>query len=108
MSAISASNTGPRSNRGTSPDTIRICGVPVGDVGLFSSALIALALVLACFGIGYAVVVLANQLNRPWLMIPILLALAVGGFIFYIQVLNRLDAIALSHREALSEELCKA
>jgi ABC-2 type transport system permease protein len=71
------------------------------------SALIALALVLACFGIGYAVVVLAADLNRPWLMIPILLTLAVGGFTFYIQVLNRLDAIALNHREALSEELCK-
>lgn len=72
------------------------------------SALIALALVLACFGVGYAVVVLANHVHRPWLMIPILLALAVGGFVFYLQVLNRLDAIALSHREALSEELCKA
>jgi ABC-2 type transport system permease protein len=72
------------------------------------SALIALALVLACFGIGFAIVVLANHLNRPWLMIPIFLALAVGGFIFYIQVLNRLDTIALNHREALSEELCKA
>jgi len=41
-------------------------------------------------------------------MIPIFLALAVSGLIFYIQVLDRLDAIALNHREDLSEELCKA
>jgi ABC-2 type transport system permease protein len=72
------------------------------------SALIALALVLACFGVGDAIVVLANHLHRPWLMIPILLTLAVAAFAFYLQVLNRLDAIALNHREALAEELCKA
>jgi ABC-2 type transport system permease protein len=71
------------------------------------SALIALALILVCFGVGYAIVVLANHLNRPWLMIPIFLALAGAAFAFYIHVLNRLDSIALHHREALSEELCK-
>jgi hypothetical protein len=54
MSAISASNTGPRSNRGTSPDTIRICGVPVGDFGIFSSTLIALALgFITFFGVTF-------------------------------------------------------
>jgi ABC-2 type transport system permease protein len=59
-------------------------------------------------GIGYGVVILANNFGRPWLMVPIFLGLAIIGFIFYLNVLNRLDAIALEHREALSEELCKA
>jgi ABC-2 type transport system permease protein len=71
------------------------------------SALIALAIVIACFGVGYAGVVLANYYNRPWLMIPLFLILAAAAFIFYIQVLNRLDTIALTHREELAEELCK-
>jgi len=72
------------------------------------SALIALGIVAACFGIGYAGVVLANYYHRPWLMVPIFLLLATAAFIFYIQVLNRLDTIALTHREELAEELCKA
>jgi hypothetical protein len=41
-------------------------------------------------------------------MIPILFALAIAAFTFYVVVLNRLDTIALNHREALTEELCKA
>jgi hypothetical protein len=41
-------------------------------------------------------------------MIPILLALAAAAFTFYVAVLNRLDTIALNHREALAEELYKA
>jgi ABC-2 type transport system permease protein len=72
------------------------------------SALIALGMVAGCFAIGFGVVVLTNHLHRPWLMIPIFLALAASGLIFYLQVLDRLDAIALNHREDLSEELCKA
>ncbi|WP_260737371.1 hypothetical protein [Tunturiibacter lichenicola] len=71
------------------------------------SALIALAIVIACFGVGYGGVLLTNHLNRPWLLVPIFLALAAAAFVFYIQVLNRLDTIAINHREALSEELCK-
>ena len=71
------------------------------------SALIALGIVVACFGVGYAAVLLANYFNRPWLMVPIFLVLATTAFIFYIQVLNRLDTIALTHREELAEELCK-
>jgi ABC-2 type transport system permease protein len=71
------------------------------------SALIALAVVAACCGIGFAVIVLTQRLNHPLLMIPIFLLLALAGLVFYTQVLNRLDIIALNHREALSEELCK-
>jgi ABC-2 type transport system permease protein len=71
------------------------------------SVLIALGILVACAAIGFAVLVLAADFGRPWLMIPILLALAIAAFTFYVVVLNRLDTIALNHREALAEELCK-
>jgi ABC-2 type transport system permease protein len=72
------------------------------------SALLALAVIVACAAIGAAVLFLCSYLNRPWLMIPIFLALEIAAFIVYLQVLNRLDALALTHRETLTEELCKA
>jgi ABC-2 type transport system permease protein len=72
------------------------------------SVLIALGILVACAGIGFAVLVLATYFGRPWLMIPILFALAIAAFAFYVVVLNRLDTIALNHRETLTEELCKA
>jgi ABC-2 type transport system permease protein len=72
------------------------------------SALIALGIFLGCFAIGCGVIALASFLDRPWLMIPIFLALAAAAFVFYQQVLNRLDAKALLHRQDLAEELCKA
>jgi ABC-2 type transport system permease protein len=72
------------------------------------SVLIALGILVVCAGIGFAVLVLASDFNRPWLMIPVMLALAIAAFTFYLIVLNRLDTIALNHREALTEELCKA
>ncbi|MCU1250233.1 MAG: hypothetical protein JWQ49_3262 [Edaphobacter sp.] len=71
------------------------------------SVLIALGILAACAAIGFAVLVLASNFGRPWLMIPILFALAIAAFTFYVVVLNRLDTIALNHREALTEELCK-
>jgi ABC-2 type transport system permease protein len=72
------------------------------------SVLLALGILVACAGIGFAVLTLSAYFGRPWLMIPILLALAIAAFTFYVVVLNRLDSIALNHREALAEELCKA
>lgn len=72
------------------------------------SVLLAMGILVACAGIGFAVVFLANYLGRPWLMVPVLLALAAVAFAVYLVVLNRLDTIALTHREALVEELCKA
>jgi hypothetical protein len=58
MSAISTSNSRPFSNRGDTPATtrggIRIWGVPIGDFGLFSSTLIALALgFITFFGVTF-------------------------------------------------------
>jgi ABC-2 type transport system permease protein len=72
------------------------------------SILISLGVVLGCLGIGYTVIVIAGTLDRSWLMVPIFLALALIAFFVYLRVLNRLDAMALDHREDLAEELCKA
>jgi len=72
------------------------------------SALIALAIIAACAAIGYAVFALANHLQSPWLMLPILFALAILGLLLYLAVLDRVDRIFLAHREDLIEELCKA
>jgi ABC-2 type transport system permease protein len=72
------------------------------------SMLIALGMLVVCAGVGYAVVFAANYLNRPWLMVPVLLAFAFMAFVFYYQVLNHLDSIVLDRRETLTEELCKA
>jgi ABC-2 type transport system permease protein len=72
------------------------------------SILISLGVVLGCLGIGYTVIVIAGTLDSSWLMVPIFLALALIAFVVYLRVLNRLDAMALDHREDLAEELCKA
>jgi ABC-2 type transport system permease protein len=72
------------------------------------SALLALAMILACALIGAGITWLCNDLGRPWLTIPIFLGLAVIAFILYLQVLNRLDTLIQTHRETLTEELCKA
>ena len=45
--------------------------------------------------------------KRRWVGIAWFLVLAVVAFLFYLHVLNRIDMIALDHREALVEELCK-
>ena len=54
MSAISASNSGPFPRPGNAPGTTRICGIPVGDFGLFASTLIAVALgFITFFGVTF-------------------------------------------------------
>jgi ABC-2 type transport system permease protein len=90
----------------TAPQKVDLAKVGRKQISQFSS-LIALGVIAACFTIGYGGIILANTLNRPWLMVPLFLALAAIAFVLYLQVLNRLDAIALTHRENLAEELCK-
>ena len=72
------------------------------------SVLIALGILAATVGIAFAVMAVAAYVGRPWLMVPIFFTLALAAFLFYLNILNRLDTIALHHREALAEELCKA
>ena len=71
------------------------------------SALIALAVLAACLCIGLAVVALADHLEHPWLIVAILFGLSCIAFAFYVRILGRLDSIALKHREAIAEELCR-
>ncbi len=72
------------------------------------SVLIALGILAANVVIALAIKAITSYLGRPWLMVPIFFTLALIAFIFYLNVLNRLDIIALDHRETLAEELCKA
>jgi ABC-2 type transport system permease protein len=72
------------------------------------SVLIALGILAVTIGIAFAVMAIAAYVHRPWLMVPIFFTLALAAFLYYLHILNRLDTIALDHREALAEELCKA
>ncbi len=91
----------------TAPKKIDLTTVSRGQASQLS-VLLSLGIIVACFGVGYGGVFLADRLNRPWLMIPFFLTLAIAAFLVYLQVLSRLDAIALDHREGLAEALCKA
>ncbi len=54
MTAISASNSGPLPHPGDPRGPIRVCGVPIGDFGLFASTLIAVALgFMTFFGVTF-------------------------------------------------------
>jgi ABC-2 type transport system permease protein len=91
----------------SAPKKVDLAKASRGQMSQFS-ALIALGIVASCCAIGFGGIALATYLHRPWLMIPLFLALATCAFVAYIQVLNRVDAITMNHREALTEELCKA
>lgn len=72
------------------------------------SAFLALGLVAAMIALGFGLFVLARFLHLPWLPVPLLASCAVGGYALYATGLNRIDLLALKHRESLLEELCKA
>ncbi len=71
------------------------------------SALIALALTAVLGALGAGLIYIARTIGLPWLPVPILLAFAAGAFALYIAGLHRVDALALTHRETLVEELSK-
>lgn len=58
-------------------------------------------------GLGVIVFVLARVLHRPSLAIPVFLAFAAIAFLGYRASLSRVDRLAMSHREALTAELCR-
>jgi ABC-2 type transport system permease protein len=72
------------------------------------SALLCIGIMLAIGALGAGLMLMGIAAGMPWLPIPILLALALGAFALYSAGLNRADAMALTHRESLIEELCKA
>jgi hypothetical protein len=54
MTAISARSSGPFPDPAPAHRTTRVCGVPIGDFGLFASTLIALALgFMTFFGVTF-------------------------------------------------------
>jgi ABC-2 type transport system permease protein len=72
------------------------------------SGLICVGIIFVAVAIGGGLVVLGKFLGLPWLPIPVLLALGLGAFALYVTGLNKVDSLALSHREELIEELSKA
>jgi ABC-2 type transport system permease protein len=72
------------------------------------SGLMSIGIFLVLGAIGAGILFLASFLDQPWLPIPIFLALAIGALALYITGLNKLDDLALTHRETMLEELCKA
>lgn len=71
------------------------------------SALLSLGLMLAVGAVGGGLIVISRLTGLPWLPVPILLAFAAGAFALYLAGLNRVEALALNHRETLIEELSK-
>jgi ABC-2 type transport system permease protein len=71
------------------------------------SALMCIGIMLAVAGLGAGLIGLSKFVGRDWLPIPFLLAFALGALALYIAGLNRIDSIALNHRETLVEELSK-
>jgi hypothetical protein len=58
--------------------------------------------------LGAAIYALAYFLQRPWIMPPAALVLAVIGFFVYNYSLGTMDQLLADHRDTLSETLCKA
>jgi ABC-2 type transport system permease protein len=72
------------------------------------SALISLGVLFGTVLFGGLTLALCLYLGHAWLSIPIFLTLSVAAFIFYLQVINHIDAVAMDRRELMAEELCKA
>lgn len=58
-------------------------------------------------GMGAAVMLPCAAFHRPWLAVPILLALAAAALLVYAQVLARIDGLIDSHRESLIHDVAK-
>ncbi len=71
------------------------------------SGLISIGVLLASAAIGAGFLLLAIYLNALWLLLPILLAFALGALFLYMQGLGAIDSYALANRDTLFEELCK-
>ena len=71
------------------------------------SGLISMGVLLGSAAIGAGFLLLAIYLNALWLLLPILLAFALGALFLYLQGLGAIDSYALANRDTLFEELCK-
>ena len=71
------------------------------------TVLVALIAQAVLIGLGALVFVGSQLLHRPFLAIPIFLGFAVIAAIGYGISLSSVDGLAMSHREALTSELCR-
>ena len=71
------------------------------------TVLVALIAQAVLIGLGALVFVGSQLLHRPFLAIPIFLGFAVIAATGYGISLSRVDGLAMSHREALTSELCR-
>jgi ABC-2 type transport system permease protein len=63
---------------------------------------------LVVFGLSWLTLLVARSYGKLWLAAIAFLALATTGFAGYTFVLNQVDRVAISHRENLIAELCRA
>jgi ABC-2 type transport system permease protein len=67
-----------------------------------------MGILMGCAIIAAVPVGLALYFHFTWILIPVFLLLAAVAFFFYERSLRSVEAFALSHRDQLFEELCKA
>jgi ABC-2 type transport system permease protein len=72
------------------------------------TALASLGIQAVVLGLCALALLAARAYQHIWLAAVIFLVLAVIAMVFYVIVLNRIDAIALRRREAMITELCRA
>jgi ABC-2 type transport system permease protein len=72
------------------------------------TALASLGIQAVVLGLCALALLVARAYQHIWLAAIIFLALAAIAIVFYVLVLNRIDAIALRRREAMITELCRA
>ena len=72
------------------------------------SVLISLGVQVFVVGVGVLAFWTARQYGNFWIATLILLALAAVSLTAYRMILNRMDGLALEHRETLVAELCRA
>jgi ABC-2 type transport system permease protein len=72
------------------------------------TALISLGIQAAVLSVCTLAILLARAYQHIWLAAVIFVVLAGIAMVIYTQVLNRIDAIVLEHRESMIAELCRA
>lgn len=73
-----------------------------------STIFASFAVQLSALGIGAAAVVMGRHFGSLWISSSVLFLLAVPSLVGYFVHLQRIDRIALSRREVLATELCRA
>jgi ABC-2 type transport system permease protein len=73
-----------------------------------ATALASLGIQAVVLGLCALALLVARAYQHVWLAAVVFLALAAIAMVFYVLVLNRVDAIALRRREAMITELCRA